>query len=154
MPTADLRSLAPAGVWWRFHAGAGFPLGTGVEPVTARFMVWCSAIELTTLAADTAFFRTHSRHTRATIASHQGRAAVRRWNWLNQPHINLLSDHVQRRRWESNPLETALQAVAKPSGFSVRTSPAKLADDAVCHSLKVVVPIDAIKSGLTSSSTA
>lgn len=77
--------------------------GTGVEPVTARFNVWCSASELT-LAADAAFFRTQSRNTRAAIASHQGRAAVRRWNWPNQPRLNLLSDFVQRRRRESNPL--------------------------------------------------
>lgn len=29
---------------------------------------------------------------------------ARRWNWLNQPCLNLLSDFVQRRRRESNPL--------------------------------------------------
>src|SRR5665213_2127329 len=91
MPSADLLSLTSAGVWRRFHAGAGFPLGTGVEPVTARFNVWCSAIELTTLAADTASFRTHSRNARATIAFHQGRATVRRWNWPNQPCLNIVT---------------------------------------------------------------
>ena len=63
-----------------------FPaVGTGVEPVTARFMVWCSASELT-VEADTAFVRTHSRNARAAIACHQGRATVRRWDWPNQPH--------------------------------------------------------------------
>jgi hypothetical protein len=48
----------PAG----FRGGVYTPGGTGVEPVTSRYNVWCSASELTALAADTAFIRTHSRN--------------------------------------------------------------------------------------------
>ena len=40
-----------------------------------------------------------------------------------------------------------------PSGLSVRAPPAGLADDAICQSLKVVVAVDPIKTGLTSGST-
>ena len=79
---------------------------------------------------------------------------MRRRNWPNPPRFNLLSEFVQRRRRESNPLRTALQAVAMPSGFSVRASPANSAGDARFQSLKVVVAVNAIKTGLTSGSTA
>ena len=50
-------------------------------------------------------------------------------------------------------MKTALQAVAMPSGSSVKTSPALTADDAIPQSLKVVVPVNAIESGLTAGST-
>ena len=44
----------------------------------------------------------------------KGQGGVRRW-----PSRILLS---KRRRWESNPLQTALQAVAVPSGSSAQSS--------------------------------
>jgi hypothetical protein len=89
-------------------------LGTGVEPVTARSLIWCSTAELTGLATPgqnpcaehaepiTATGRSGCREDRAPLDGRRQRSLP-----------------SNRRRWESNPLQTALQAVADPSGSSV-----------------------------------
>jgi hypothetical protein len=112
----------PRASWWRSHAWRGVqPLvGTGVEPVTARFLVWCSASELTTLS-NAAFVRTHARNARDRPPQ-----SVGVWCAAGPATSDFASKSWSRRRWESNPLQTVdrpcaavPQAVAVPSGSSV-----------------------------------
>ena len=59
------------------RVGCSAPVGTGVEPVTARFMVWCSASELTTLNQRSHRQNPFAEHTRPTGEKRRG--LVRRW---------------------------------------------------------------------------
>ena len=81
--------------------------------MTARFLVWCSASELTTLS-NAAFVRTHARNARDRPPQSVGVSCA-----AGPATSDFASKSWSRRRWESNPLQTALQAVAVPSGSSV-----------------------------------
>src|SRR5437867_10355042 len=69
-------------------------LGTGVEPVTARFTVWCSPTELTSLDASLGE-NPSAEHTPPTASVEDGTPCAA------GPAASLLQ---KRRRWESNPL--------------------------------------------------
>ncbi len=109
-PVAD-HTLArlPRAAWSRFSACG---VGTGVEPATARFMVWCSTTELTSV--DTTIGQNPCTEHTSPTASLEDRATC-----AAGPAVSLLP---KRRRWESNPLEAALQAAAVPSGSSATLS--------------------------------
>ena len=82
--------------------------GTGVEPVTASSQNWCSTSELT--AADD--FRS-----KPMFGTGGGKPSRVPRMPLDGRHQRCLLS--QRRRWESNPLNAALQAAATPCDISV-----------------------------------
>ena len=88
------------------------------NPRQPDFQSGALSTELTVLVdLSIAFDRFHVRNTR-----HQPLipCAARRWPSDVKP---LLVVSFKRRRWESNPLQAALQAVAWPSGSSVKQVP-------------------------------
>lgn len=104
-PVAD-HTLArlPRAAWYRFSACG---VGTGVEPVTSRLTTWRSPTELPWLTRPSV--RTHVRNTR--------RQPPHKRTEQRAP----LARPYQKRRWESNPLEAALQAAAVPSGSGAKS---------------------------------
>ena len=75
-PVAD-HTLArlPRAAWSKPFRACG--VGTGVEPVTARFTVWCSTTELTSL--DTTIGQNPSAEHTSPTALLKGQGSVRRW---------------------------------------------------------------------------
>ena len=104
-PVAD-HTLArlPRAAWYRFSACG---VGTGVEPVTSRLTTWRSTTELPWLTRPSV--RTHVRNTRRQPPHKR-----------TEPRAPLARPY-QKRRWELNPLEAALQAAAVPSGSGARS---------------------------------
>ena len=83
-------------------------VGTGVEPVTARFSVWCSTTELTWLTRPSV--RTHVRNARRQLPHMRtGRRAplARPYHCFKETPVGV------------EPTSTGLQPVAVPSGSSV-----------------------------------
>ncbi len=114
---ADAR--LPRASWWalsRREQVCNLRCGTGVEPATSRFKVWCSAIELTTI--DAAFVTVQSRNAprqRAASDCSNPRSPVR-----NAAGPAASTSLPPRDAGGSRThLKTALQAVASPSGSSV-----------------------------------
>ena len=80
-------AFAPGG-WF----SANLVVGTGVEPVTSRFTVWCSPSELTVPMPP--HYMPCPEH---ALPTEPGQA--RRWSG------DIVTSLQKRRRWESNPLE-------------------------------------------------
>ena len=91
----------------------------GSRTRTSRVNAWWSTLDLPQPLPTG--FRTHTRNTPGQPLFRRGGRAAGQGGTVAL-HVNALPlcGRLKRRRWESNPLQTALQAVAVPSGSSVR----------------------------------